>query len=147
MDEVKLMHKLIDIFKYKEEYQMETSGLHPQDMYVLERIYFKEKARVMDIAKTYHIPPSTLTGIMDRLYEKKYIERIRSQEDRRVVEIVVTDEGKKIVEQHIREDRSFVKNFFNTLEPEKRGEFRSLLAELVSNVDKETLFVEKGDDI
>ncbi|WP_243183569.1 MarR family transcriptional regulator [Anaerosolibacter carboniphilus] len=142
---MKLMHRLIEIFKYKEQYQLGTSQLHPQDMYVLERIYFEKRIRVMDISKTYHIPPSTLTGIMDRLYEKRYIQRIRSEEDRRAVELMVTESGTMIVEQHIEEDRHFVKNFFHTLDSKKREELHQLLEELVTKIDEDTLFVEKGD--
>lgn len=146
MDEMKLIHGLIDIFKYKEQYQLGTCQLHPQDMYVLERIYFQKRIRVMDISRIYHIPPSTLTGIVDRLYEKKYIQRVRSEEDRRAVDLMVTASGEKIVEQHIMEDRHFVKNFFHTLEWEKRQELQQLLGELVTKIDKNTLFVEKGDE-
>lgn len=143
MDEMKLMHSLIDIFKYKEQYQLETCQLHPQDMYVLERIYFEKSIRVMDISKNYHIPPSTLTGIIDRLYEKEYIQRIRSEKDRRAVALMVTASGEKIVEQHIMEDRNFVKNFFHTLEPQRRAALQQLLVELVMKIDKNTLFIDK----
>jgi DNA-binding MarR family transcriptional regulator len=140
---MKLMHSLIDIFKYKEQYQLETCQLHPQDMYVLERIYFEKSIRAMDISKTYHIPPSTLTGIVDRLYEKQYIQRIRSEKDRRAVALMVTESGEKIVDQHIMEDRNFVKNFFRTLEPQKGEALQQLLQELVMKVDKNTLFMDK----
>ncbi|MDF2548380.1 MAG: transcriptional regulator [Anaerosolibacter sp.] len=143
MDEMKLMHSLIDIFKYKEQYQLETCQLHPQDMYVLERIYFEKSIRVMDISKNYHIPPSTLTGIIDRLYEKEYIQRIRSEKDRRAVALMVTASGEKIVEQHIMEDRNFVKNFFHTIEPQRREALQQLLVELVMKIDKNTLFMDK----
>ncbi|WP_300303498.1 MarR family winged helix-turn-helix transcriptional regulator [Anaerosolibacter sp.] len=140
---MKLMHSLIDIFKYKEQYQLETCQLHPQDMYVLERIYFEKSIRVMDISKNYHIPPSTLTGIIDRLYEKEYIQRIRSEKDRRAVALMVTASGEKIVEQHIMEDRNFVKNFFHTIEPQRREALQQLLVELVMKIDKNTLFMDK----
>ncbi|MFT9497562.1 MarR family winged helix-turn-helix transcriptional regulator [Anaerosolibacter sp.] len=140
---MKLMHSLIDIFKYKEQYQLETCQLHPQDMYVLERIYFEKSIRVMDISKNYHIPPSTLTGIIDRLYEKEYIQRIRSEKDRRAVALMVTASGEKIVEQHIMEDRNFAKNFFHTLEPQRREALQQLLVELVMKIDKNTLFIDK----
>jgi DNA-binding MarR family transcriptional regulator len=143
LDEMKLMHSLIDIFKYKEQYQLETCQLHPQDMYVLERIYFEKSIRVMDISKNYHIPPSTLTGIIDRLYEKEYIQRIRSEKDRRAVALMVTASGEKIVEQHIMEDRNFVKNFFHTIEPQRREALQQLLVELVMKIDKNTLFMDK----
>lgn len=140
MDEIKLLHQLIDIFKFKENYQHQTSQLQPQDMYTLERIYFHESMRVMDVAKKYHIAPSTLTGIIDRLCKKGFIERIRIEEDRRAVEIKITDKGRGIVQQHMDEDQAFVKNFFDALQEDKRKQFKILLTELVQNINRDKLF-------
>lgn len=144
MDENELMHKLIDIFEYKSSYQLKSSNIQPQDMYVLERIYFLGKVKIRDISKQYDIPPSTLTGIIDRLESKKYIERIRSTEDRRAIELVVTELGKQVVKVHIKEDKLFSLNFFNTLQEDKKQLFKELLTELLTNMKKESLFNENN---
>lgn len=144
MDENQLIHKLIDIFEYKNSYQLKSSNIQPQDMYVLERIYFLEKVKIRDISKQYGIPPSTLTGIIDRLESKKYIERIRSTDDRRAIELIVTELGKQVVEIHIKEDKLFSLNLFNTLHEDKKQLFKELLTELLTNVKKESLFNENN---
>ncbi len=140
MEENTLIHRLLDVFEYKSEYQHQTSNIQPQDMYVLERIYFNKKMVVKDISKQYNIPPSTLTGIIDRLEKKSFIERLRTNIDRRAIELVTTAKGKEIVEQHISEDKAFSSNFFNTLEPEKKEKFKELLEELLIKINKESLF-------
>lgn len=140
LEENSLIHKLLEVFEYKDEYQHQTSNIQPQDMYVLERIYFNKKIVVKDISKQYNIPPSTLTGIIDRLEKKEFIERLRTNIDRRAIELVTTEKGKVVVEQHITEDRTFSSNFFNALESEKREKFKELLSELLSNINKESLF-------
>ncbi|KGK87537.1 MarR family transcriptional regulator [Clostridium sp. HMP27] len=140
MNENQLIHKLIDVFEYKNSYQLKSSNIQPQDMYVLERIYFLEKVKIRDISKQYDIPPSTLTGIIDRLETKKYIERIRSTEDRRTIELIATELGKQVVKEHVEEDKLFSLNFFNTLQEDKKQLFKELLAELLTNVKKESLF-------
>lgn len=140
MDENVLIHKLLDIFEYKNQYQLQTSSIQPQDMYVLERVYFNGKLLVKDLSKRYNIPPSTLTGIIDRLENKKLIERVRTNIDRRAIELIPTPEGKRIVEQHVEEDQRFSRNLFNTLEQEKKKKLKELLGELVSNVNKDALF-------
>lgn len=109
-------------------------------MYVLERIYFYKKMAVKDISKQYNIPPSTLTGIIDRLEKKEFIERLRTNIDRRTIELVTTEKGNAVMEQHIREDMAFSSNFFNALEPEKKEKFKELLGELLNNIRKESLF-------
>lgn len=144
MDENQLIHKLIDILEYKNTYQFQSSNIQPQDMYVLERIYFQSKVRIKDISEQYDIPPSTLTGIIDRLESKKYIERIRTNTDRRTIELITTEAGKQAINKHIKEDKLFSQNLFNTLQTDKKQLFKELLAELLTNVKKESLFDEKN---
>lgn len=140
LDENTIIHKLLDVFQYKNEYQLQTSNIQPQDMYVLERIYLNEKMLVKDLSKQYNIPPSTLTGIIDRLENKKLIERLRTNIDRRAIELVGTPEGKIAVEKHIEEDKLFSKNFFNTLEQKKKERLEELLSELLNSINQESLF-------
>ena len=146
MDENTLIHKLLDIFEYKNVYQLQSSNIQPQDMYVLERIYFKEKMVVKDLSKQYSIPPSTLTGIIDRLEGKKLIVRLRTNADRRAIELVATVEGKAVVKKHIQEDRLFSQNLFNTLELQKKEKLKELLGELLTNVIKDSLFSSHAEE-
>lgn len=140
MDENAILHRLLEIFEYKNQYQLKTSNIQPQDMYVLERIYFHKKIVVKELSKHYSIPPSTLTGIIDRLENKKLIERLRTNTDRRAIELVATPEGVTVVEQHIKEDKLFSSNFFNTLQNPKKDKLKELLYELLANVKKDSLF-------
>lgn len=140
MNENMILHKLLEIFEYKREYQRQTSGIPPQDMYVLERIYFSKKLTGKDISKKYNISPSTLTGIVDRLESKKLIQRFRTNADRRAVELTATPEGCAIVEKHIEEDERFASNLFNSLEETKKEKLKELLEDLLQNVEKDSLF-------
>ena len=140
MDENTIIHKILEAFEYKNEYQLRTSNIQPQDMYVLERIYLNEKMAIKDLSKRYSIPPSTLTGIIDRLEKKNLIERLRTNIDRRAIELVAKPEGKIAVEKHIKEDKQFSNNFFNTLKQEKKEMLKELLEELLNNLNKDSLF-------
>ncbi len=140
LDENTIIHKLLEVFEYKNEYQLQTSNIQPQDMYVLERIFLNGKMLVKDLSKQYCIPPSTLTGIIDRLENKKLIERLRTNVDRRAIELIATPEGEIAVEKHMKEDKIFSMNFFNALEQEKKKKLKELLEELLNNVNKDSLF-------
>ena len=137
-----IIHKLLDIFNYKSEYQKKDSNILSNDMYVLERIYFNKKITISDISKKYNIAPSTLTGIVDRLENKKLIKRYRTEEDRRTVNLSITKEGDIVIKKHIKEDEIFSKNFFKSLETNKRESLKKLLLELLENIKKEELFLE-----
>lgn len=140
MDENFLLHKIIDIIHYKNECQLQTSGIPPQEMYVLERIYLNSNILSKDISQKYNIPPSTLTGILDRLENKKLIERLKTNKDRRSIELVATENGRSAVEKHITEDQIFARNLFDSLEPQKKEQLKALLEELLENIDVGSLF-------
>lgn len=143
MDENTLLHKIIDIIHYKNECQLQTSGIPPQEMYVLERIYLHRTLLSKDISQKYNIPPSTLTGVLDRLENKKFIERLRTNKDRRSIELIATENGRSVVEKHITEDQIFARNLFGSLEPQKKEQLKTLLEELLEKVDVESLFSPK----
>jgi len=143
MDKNTVLHKLIEIIQYKNTYQYQSSGIQPQDMYILERVYFQETIKIKDLSTRYSVPPSTLTGIIDRLEAKKYIQRIRANADRRAVEVAVAEAGREVVERHISEDKLFSHNLFNALQKDRKELLLELLNDLVANVKKEDLFKDK----
>ncbi len=50
------------------------------------------------LAQGMSVPMSTATGIVDRLVKKGLLERGRSEEDRRVVTVFLTESGKDMIE-------------------------------------------------
>ncbi|MFA0821517.1 MAG: MarR family winged helix-turn-helix transcriptional regulator [Methanomethylovorans sp.] len=144
MDENALLHRIIDIIHYKNEYQLQTSGIPSQEMYVLERIYLHSNILSKDISNKYNISPSTLTGILDRLENKKLIERLRTNKDRRSIELIATENGKAAVQKHVTEDQMFARNLFDSLVPQKKEQLKALLEELLENIDVGSLFSPKS---
>jgi DNA-binding MarR family transcriptional regulator len=51
-----------------------------------------------NLAQGMSVPMSTATGIVDRLVKKGLLERGRSEEDRRVVTVFLTESGKDMIE-------------------------------------------------
>lgn len=143
MDDNTLLHKIIDIIQYKNEYQLQTSRIPPQEMYVLERIYLNSNILSKDISIKYNIPPSTLTGILDRLENKKLVERLRTNKDRRSIELKTTENGKLAVEKHITEDQIFASNLFGSLGPQKKEHLKALFEEMLGNIELSSLFSPK----
>lgn len=143
MDENALLHRIIEILQHKKEYQLQTSGIRTQEMYVLERIYLNKRTTPKHISEKYSISPSTLTGVIDRLENRGLIRRVRTDRDRRSTELITTDKGSLAVEKHIAEDEIFTTNLFSTLETEKREKLKELLGELLDKVRTESLFSPK----
>ncbi len=51
-----------------------------------------------ELAAQFHLSPSTVVGILDRLESKGYIERARDEADRRIVNVVITESGREFLE-------------------------------------------------
>lgn len=140
IDENLIMHQLLEIFEYKSEYQASGSAVAVRDLHVLEKLIRAGLISFGSLAVLCEISPSTLTGIVDRLENKKLIGRLRSADDRRSVLLRPTDAGRQLVDQHLAEDRLFSANLFGVLPPAKRDQLLALLQELAGSVDKSRLF-------
>jgi DNA-binding MarR family transcriptional regulator len=51
------------------------------------------------ICRGVHLSPSTVVGIIDRLEEKGWVTRERASGDRRLVQVMVTAQGRKVLDQ------------------------------------------------
>lgn len=51
------------------------------------------------LAQGMSVPMSTATGVVDRLVRKKLLKRDRSEEDRRIVTVALTEEGRALLEK------------------------------------------------
>ena len=69
-------------------------------MHIIEAIGLGEGNNMSTIAKKLNITVGSLTTSMNSLVKKKYTERIRSEEDRRVVYIRLTEKGIKAYHHH-----------------------------------------------
>lgn len=73
-----------------EEYKDVTTN----DMHVIEAIGIGEQKNMTTVAKALHVTTGTLTISINSLVKKGYVSRVRSEEDRRVVLVSLTDKGK-----------------------------------------------------
>lgn len=74
---------------------LREEGLNPADEGVLRELSKGDASRLSDISRRTGIPPNTLSGIVDRLEALGLVRRVRSLEDRRVIELHATDDLKK----------------------------------------------------
>jgi DNA-binding MarR family transcriptional regulator len=78
------------------EEDLEEIGLTPPQFYVLATIGYAGGLPFGEIGAKMMVTVSNLTGIVDRLEEKKLVLRKRDENDRRVVHVVMTDRGAKL---------------------------------------------------
>ena len=70
------------------------------DMHVIEAIGKGEGKNMSSIARKLNITVGTLTSSMNRLVKKNYVERFRSEEDRRIVFVRLLEKGVRAFDHH-----------------------------------------------
>lgn len=78
----------------------EFKDLTNNDMHVIEAIGLGDGRNMSSIAKKLKITVGSLTTAMNSLVNKKYVERHRSEEDRRVVFVKLTEKGIRAYHHH-----------------------------------------------
>lgn len=68
-----------------------------------------------EVAKELSITVGTLTIAINRLVKKEYVERIRSEDDRRVVKLALTKKGKLLYRVHQHFHREMVKGVLSQM--------------------------------
>ena len=96
---VKLFNDILNI-EEKALITEEFKDISVTDMHIIEAIGLGEGNNMSTIAKKLNITVGSLTTSMNSLVKKKYTERIRSEEDRRVVYIRLTEKGIKAYHHH-----------------------------------------------
>jgi len=73
--------------------------LTEQQWRVLRVLWSAKKVTSVDLSSRTLLPAPSLVGILDRLEKKQLVSRVRSVEDRRVVFIIATAEGRALEAQ------------------------------------------------
>lgn len=78
----------------------EYKDVTPNDIHVIEAIGVGEKKNMSSVAKALRVTTGTLTISINSLVKKNYVERVRSEEDRRVVLVSLTEKGRRAFLHH-----------------------------------------------
>ena len=78
------------------EYQDVTAN----DMHVIEAIGTEEAKNMTSVARALDVTTGTLTIAVNSLVKKGYVDRVRSEEDRRVVLISLSEKGRRAYLHH-----------------------------------------------
>ena len=91
-----LMRKVLGSVLVQVDTQLSAYDLTYVQWLPLYKLIMKEGNTVAGLARELDIDPGAMTRSLDRLEAKGLVRRERSTEDRRVVHLVLTDEGRKV---------------------------------------------------
>ena len=118
----------------------EFKDISNNDMHIIEAIGNEEPRRMSVIAKSLNITMGTLTTNMNSLEDKGYITRERSNRDKRVVLVSLTEKGKKAFFHH----RDFHKRMIRSIVKDLEEDEMKVLIRCLQNLTK--FFGEQNDN-
>lgn len=98
---VNLFHEIMDI-EAKALITSEFKNISVNDMHIIEAIGIEDPRNMSSVAKTLSVTVGTLTIAINSLVKKGYVERVRSEEDRRVVLISLSALGESAYSHHMK---------------------------------------------
>lgn len=110
----------------------EFKDITNNDMHIIEAIGIEEPRKMSEIAKRLDVTVGTLTINMNNLENKKYIIRERSQTDKRVVLVNLTEKGRKAFFHH----RDFHKHMIQAIVRDLDEDETKILIKCLQSLDQ-----------
>jgi DNA-binding MarR family transcriptional regulator len=108
----------------------DSRGLTMPQLRIMFMLVEQDGATPGALAERFHVTPSTVTGLTDRLVRQRLISRREDQDDRRLVRIFLTPEGRQVVGELEAAGRAYLTKILEQLPPERLELLASLLEEL-----------------
>lgn len=86
--------RIVRNFQMLERDQVKRLGFTMSQSYCLIELLQNESLTMQELSSKMNLSTSTMTRVVDKLVRDKYIVRQRSQQDRRVVEVSLSEKGK-----------------------------------------------------
>ena len=108
----------------------EFKDISNNDMHIIEGIGVNEPKNMSQVAKALSVTVGTLTIAMNSLVKKGYVTRVRSEKDRRVVLLSLSEKGKEAYNHHKEFHRKMVESTIERLS----GEEKEVLVKALQNL-------------
>ncbi|HXT00042.1 MAG TPA: MarR family transcriptional regulator [Elusimicrobiota bacterium] len=112
-------------------------ALSAQEIKVLSTLGRHEHCIMSKIAERICLSLSGVTGLIDRLVAKKLVARDRSSEDRRVVQVGLTEEGRELHSSVMESQVEFARGALKTLSAAEQDELLALLGKISDRIKSE----------
>lgn len=124
----------------------------PSEMMLLAEISKLNKSRpeepvtATDIARLLEVSPPAVSRTLNRLEEKRYIERLSHPGDRRNVRVILTDEGTAAIEENMDKVKAFLERALLHLSDDEIAQMSALFEKLFEAMKAELGKIEQDKE-
>jgi DNA-binding MarR family transcriptional regulator len=95
----------------------------------------RKEITMTELADYINSPMSTATGIVDRLVKNNYLIRSRSDTDRRIVVLRLTEQGSQFLEHFKNLLNGYIINIFDDLSEDEKQFFIVIIFKIINNIE------------
>ena len=115
------------------------------EMLVLLQLYRGADINMSQIAEYLDAPLNTTTGIVSRMEKKQMVQRIRNENDKRVVTIMLTETGSKQINDIIGMFLTYGEKIISSLSADELGLMGKLINKVVTIIQETPLEAKSKD--
>jgi MarR family transcriptional regulator, organic hydroperoxide resistance regulator len=140
-----LIFNSIKKFIFPEEWLQVDLALSKQEVFALLLLERRGEIIMSEIADYVNVPMSTATGIVDRLVKNNYLDRNRSDSDRRVVMIRLAEKGKLLVDQIKNLGSQYIESISNSLTDEERVFLLKIITKIIAVINEKSVSIRESN--
>jgi DNA-binding MarR family transcriptional regulator len=135
-DLVEMMFKISRLMKEEMSY---TNNLTHLSILQIQALIFLKQAGLVtmsDIAVNFRIELPSATSLVNKLCDQKLVKRSADPEDRRLVRISLTEDGRALLEQAVRERRKKIEKILSYLSVSEKADLMNIFKTLKNKLQK-----------
>ncbi|OGK18605.1 hypothetical protein A3G67_02030 [Candidatus Roizmanbacteria bacterium RIFCSPLOWO2_12_FULL_40_12] len=131
-----LMRAHLDLFRAMKHEMKPSSSITNLTLVQLNALIFlgdRRDAHVSDVANYFGIAIPTATVLLDRLTSLGLVQRVPDKTDRRVIGVVLTKKGEKLLSKAMKERENMFKKVFAKLSTKDKNDFLRIMRHIAQN--------------
>ena len=135
---VEMMFKLLRLMKHEMSFTNKNNLTHLSILQIQALMFLGHNKNVTmsDLAGYFRIELPSATSLINKLCEQKLVHRYEDQEDRRLVKIELTKEGKTLLDQAMCQRRDKVEKILSYLSVKEKSQLLTIIKTLHSKLHK-----------
>ena len=140
---IELVETFFKVFRLMKQEMSYTNNLTHLSILQIQALFFlkqeseDKKVTMGDIAEYFHIELSSATSLLNKLCEQKLVERQSDDKDRRLVIIVLTAQGKALLEKAMSERRQKLEKTLSYLSEKEKTDLLKIFRTLNEKLQKQ----------
>lgn len=126
----KELRHISGIIKQRGRQILNSYTITPPQFVALQWLFEIGDMTIGDLSNKMYLAFSTTTDLIDRMERSELVQRVRDEQDRRVVRIHLLKEGERIIEEVIDKRQQYLKDVLKQFDQDEAQTLSTLLAKL-----------------